>query len=133
MQWLLLFLQGVDGFEVALEAVAFDGLFGVVRNVAEATERFSFVYVGDVDFNGWNVGGFEGIQDGNGGMGVSTWVDDNAVKLFKEGFLNACDKVSFVVALEEGNGYVFCLTLVFNEGVEVLESTLAVDVRFSDA
>ena len=117
--------------------------------VAELLAR---VYIGDVYLDGRNRDSFDGIVDGNGGVGVCSSVEDDAVAgrgarrvapvgrvrgKGKVGIVtipcevNAVDDVAFVVGLEVVDLDIgISLTQCFEE---VLESLCTVDAGFAMA
>ena len=89
-----------EGFGVACKTFAADDLFGVERDKGAAAELFAGVDVGEVHLDGGEPHGFQGVEDGDGGVGVGGGVEDDAVG-GAVGALDLRDDVSFAVGLEE--------------------------------
>ena len=124
--------QMVDAFNIALDAVAGDGLAAGGADVAYLAKLFALADIGDVDLYRWNADGFHGVEQGDGGVGVGGGVDDDAVCGAVAG-LNLVDEVAFVVALVDLYVDATCFGVVIDEGAEVGVGGAAVDIRLADA
>ena len=125
-------LEVQHGLPVALEAVTFDGFHAGHSGVGSLPEGFSCVHVGDVDLHGGDGNGFQGVQNGHGGMGIGGGVDDDAVHL-------AVCPLDFVhnVPLVVGLVLLHFQTLgaggFIQQAQKVGESVFTVDTRLPDA
>ena len=59
---------------------------------------FSFVYVGDVDFDDGDVNGADAVSDGDGSVGVCAWIHDHTDTMAVS-FLKFVDEAAFMVGL----------------------------------
>lgn len=124
--------QMVDTFDIALDAVAGDGLAAGGADVAYLAKLLALADIGDVDLYCWNADGFDGVEQGDGGVGVGGGVDDDAVCGAVAG-LNLVDEVAFVVALVDLYIDAARFGVVVDEGAEVGVGGAAVDIRLADA
>ena len=85
---------------VALEAFASDGGKAGQASVAHLAEVLAGLYGADVDLDGGDGDGLEGVQDSNAGVRVSCRVDDDAVDL-AVCLLDLVDDAALVVGLED--------------------------------
>lgn len=85
---------------VALETFAGDGGKTGQAGVAYLAEVLARLDGTDVDLDGGDSDGLEGVQDGNAGVCVSCRVDDDAVDL-AVGLLDLVDDAALVVGLED--------------------------------
>ena len=123
--------QMVHGFDVALGAMAADGKAAGGTQVADLAKVFALADIGNVDFYCWYCYRFESVQQSHGSMGVSSWVDDNAVRR-AIGRLDRIDDRALVVGLDVhldaalgGMG--------LNQLTEIAVCGAAIDVWFADA
>ena len=65
-----------EGFGVACETFAADHLLGVERDEGAAAELLAGVDVGEVHLDGGEPHGFQGVEDGDGGVGVGGGVQE---------------------------------------------------------
>ena len=90
------FLQVKDRLTVAVQTLAFDGLFAVHASVRDLPEGFSCIYVGDMHLNSRDGNRLQCIQNGDGGVGVGSRINDDSVDL-AVGFLNLIYDSTFVI------------------------------------
>ena len=124
------FDQQVDGIEVALKASSGDlgdaGFFGV----ADVTVRFARGDVADVDFDGRNADGAQGVGDGDAGVGVGGRVDDDAVARSQR-LLDTVDDRALVVALEELTAHASALAVGADQFFQIGQRFMSVDFRLA--
>lgn len=92
--------QQLQRVGVALEALAGDGGEAGQAGVAHLAEVFAGLDGADVDLNGGDGDGLEGVQDGHARVRVGSRVDDDAVDL-AVGLLDLVDDAALVVGLED--------------------------------
>lgn len=92
--------QQLQRVSVALEAFAGDGGEAGQAGVAHLTEVLARLDGADVDLNGGDGDGFEGVEDRHAGVRVGSRVDDDAVDL-AVGLLDLVDDAALVVRLED--------------------------------
>lgn len=124
--------QMVDAFNIALDAVAGDGLATGGADVTHLAKVFALGNVGDVNFYRRNPNGFHSVQQRDGGVGVGSRIDDDAVCVFVAG-LDLVDEVTFVVALVDLDVDAARLRVVFDQRAEIGVGGAAVDVWLADA
>ena len=79
--------------------MSFDGLDTGETCIGDLPKRLSGIHIGDVNLHSGNGYRFQGIQNGNGGVGVGSGVDDDAANLTK-GLLDLIHKDTFVIGLK---------------------------------
>lgn len=85
---------------IPLQALAGDGGKASQARIAHLAEVFAGLDGADVNLNGGDGDGLEGVQDGYAGVRVGRRVDDDAVDL-AVGFLDLVDDAALVVGLED--------------------------------
>ena len=93
-------LQQLQRMRIALQALAGDGGEAGQAGVAHLAEVLACLDGADVDLNGGDGDGLEGIEDRYARMRVSGRVDDDAVDL-AVGLLDLVDDAALVVGLED--------------------------------
>ena len=93
-------LQQLQRVCVALQALAGDGGKASQARIAYLAEVLARLDGADVNLDGGDGDGFEGVQDGHARVRVGSRVDDNAVDL-AVGFLDLVDNAALVVGLED--------------------------------
>lgn len=118
---------------VALQALAGDGREAGQAGVAHLAEVFARLYGADVDLDGRDGDGLEGVQDRDACVRVGGRVDDDAVDL-AVGLLNLVDDAALVVGLEDLDLVKAlrgaCLLADLDQAVVVI---VAVDARLANA
>ena len=82
--------QMVDAFDIALDAVAGDGLAAGGADVAYLAKLFALADIGDVDLYRWNADGFHGVEQGDGGVGVGRLWCRSRPESCRRGRLRGC-------------------------------------------
>ena len=124
--------QMVHGFDVALDTMAADGKAAGGTQVADLAKVFALADIGNVDFYCWYCYRFESVQQSHGSMGVSSWVDDNAIH-GTIARLNLVDKIAFVVALVDVYLDAALGGMGLNQLTEIAVCGAAINVWFADA
>ena len=91
--------QKENGFTVALQAFAHNGLDTGHAGIGHLPEGLPLAHIGDMHFHGGKTHCFQSIQNGDGGMGIGGGVDDDAVKP-AVGCLNLINDCAFVIGLK---------------------------------
>jgi hypothetical protein len=65
-------------------------------------EGFAAVDVAEVDFDGGEGDGGDRVSDGDAGVGVGSWVDEDALVL-SHGSLNRIDERAFMIRLKRSH------------------------------
>jgi hypothetical protein len=85
-----------------------------------------------MDFDGGQGDGLQGVQYGDGCVGIGGWIDDDAVE-FAQCLLNPINENAFVVGLTDIDGEAELRRGLLDEGDERGIVLLAVDIRFANA
>ena len=118
---------------VALQALAGDGGKAGQAGVAYLAEVLSLLDGADVDLDGGDGDGFEGVEDRHAGVRVGSRVDDDAVDL-AVGLLNLVDDAALVVGLEDLDLVkTLCSACLLADLDQAVVVVAAVDARLANA
>ena len=70
-------------------------------NIGKMAKGFPLMNITEMDFNGGNFNGTQGIPNGHTGVGIGGGVNDNAL-ILPQGFLDGCHQFPLTVGLERG-------------------------------
>ena len=115
-----------------VQSMAFDGLTAGKTCVGNLAEGFPGIYIGNMDFHSRQGNGFQGIQNGNGGMGIGRRIDDDSVDL-AIGPLDLVYKGSFVVGLKLFDFQIQFFRSFLQKGKKIRKTVSSIDSRFPDA
>ncbi len=101
-------------------------------DVGVVAEGLPLVHVGEVYFDDWQFGCFQGVVEGDGGVGVGGRVDDDTGGRGAGG-LDGVDEVALVVGLHEADLVAQFGGLGPQGGFDVGEGSAPVDFGFADA
>lgn len=118
---------------IAMEALAGDGGKAGQAGVAYLAEVLSLLDGADVDLDGGDGDGFEGVEDRHAGVRVGSRVDDDAVDL-AVGLLNLVDDAALVVGLEDLDLVkTLCSACLLADLDQAVVVVAAVDARLANA
>ena len=91
-------IQIFYGFPVTVQSVSLDGFAAGKTGIGDLPEGFPGIHIGNMNFHSRNGNSLQSIQNGNGCMGISSRVDDDAIDL-AIAFLNLVHKAAFMIGL----------------------------------
>ena len=106
-----------------------DGFAAGQTGVGNLPEGFPGIHIGDVNLHSRNADSLQGVQNGNGGVGVGCGIDDNAVYL-PVSPLDFIHQISLVVGLVLLNLNAQLPGGVFQQVEKVYEGAFSIDSRF---
>ena len=130
-------IQGLEncgqGTVVAKAAQPRDHRLGDVRDVTVMSKRFAGVYVGNVNFDAWNVDCRQGIANCHASVGKSSGVDDNELRTVSPCLMNCLDELLLTITLQTRQRGAGTLGLGLQPVIDLIEGLRAVDFRLAGA
>ena len=125
----IVLLQIKDRLPIAVQSLTLNGMDTGHTGVGDLPKGFSSVHIGNVNFNRWDRYGLQRIQNGNGGMGLGSRIDDNTVVL-SVGSLNRIHDCPFVIGLKAVHLSAMGSTVGLDLFTQVFVILSAVNTRF---
>lgn len=95
-------------------------------NVRAPPKGFTLVDIGEMDLNGWNFCGDDGIPQGNAGMRIACRIEDDGVKSASR-FLNPGNQLPFHIGLSDVDSHAFLCRQGLDGRIEFLQRKRSIE------
>src|SRR5262249_554766 len=93
--------QALDGQAVSLDAEPADHGLGAARHIGAMAEALTRVNVADMNLDGRERHAEDGVEQGDRGVRIAAWIDDDAGSLGASRLVNRLDDLALMIGLAE--------------------------------